>query len=147
VGVDNFKTFGVVETPQSKEQTENVYKEIRANFKATVSDYANQAMFSPSTDSVIRKRVLHDITTGDAIIAIDCIEQGDKYPADAKLLSYKKPLYLINSDFIANDTAALRKNNIDYYLFNIGTTGHYPMIEKPDDFNALLQQAIEKMKK
>lgn len=31
-------------------------------------------------------------------------------------------------------------------LLPIHATGHYPMIEKPAEFNALLAQAIEKIK-
>ena len=146
VGVDNFKNFGVVETPQSKEETANIYKAARANYKETVSEYVNQALFSPSTDSLTRKKVLNDIVNADSIIAVNTLEQADKYPTDEKLKLLKKTLFLINSNFTPTDTSAFQKNKIDYILLNIGSTGHYPMLEKPMDFNLLLEQAIDKMK-
>jgi pimeloyl-ACP methyl ester carboxylesterase len=147
VGVDNFKNYGMVMTPQLIEQQANIYKAARADFKKTISEYANQALLAPSTDTIIRKRVLNDMTNTDSTIGVSCMEEGDKYPINKKLKLLKKPLYLINSDLTPTDTLRFKKDNIDYHLFNIGLTGHYPMLEKPNDFNLLLQQAIDKIKK
>ena len=145
IGVDNFKKYGVVETPESKAASAEVYKALRENYKATVTAYVNQYLVSPSTDSLSRKRILNDMTSADPVIAVDCIEKNEQYPLDEKLKLWNKPIYAVNSDFLSNDTASFRTHNIEYVLFNIGPTGHYPMIEKPDAFNALLQQAIDKM--
>lgn len=146
VGIDNFKNFGAVETPQSKKEAADFFKAARAHYKETVSEYINQALFSPSTDSLIRRKVLNDITNADSVIALNVLEQAGNYPFDDKLKSFKKTLFLINSDVIPTDTLTFQKNKIDYYLLNIGSTGHYPMLEKPQDLNLLLQQAIDKMK-
>lgn len=147
VGVDNFKNFGMVVTPQLKEQQANIYKAARTDFKKTISEYVNQALLAPSTDTIIRKRVLNDMTNTDSTIGVNCMEQGDKYPINEKLKLLKRTLYLINSDLTPTDTLGFKKDNIDYHLFNIGSTGHYPMLEKPNDFNLLLQKAIDKIKK
>ncbi|MBC7774049.1 MAG: alpha/beta hydrolase [Phycisphaerae bacterium] len=147
IGVDNFKKYGVVETPESKASAAEVYNALRTHYKSTLTGYINQYLFSPSTDSLTRLRILNDMTGADSILAVDCIEKNDQYPLDEKLKSWKKPLYTINSDLWPNDTASFRNNNIDYVLFNIGPTGHYPMIEKPNEFNALLQQAMSKINK
>jgi pimeloyl-ACP methyl ester carboxylesterase len=147
VGVDNFKNYGMVMTPQLIEQQANIYKAAKADFKKTISDYTNQALLAPSTDTTIRKRVLNDMTNTDSTIGVSCMEQGDKYPINEKLKLLKKTLYLINSDLEPTDTSGFKKDNIHYTLFNIGSTGHYPMLEKPNDFNLLLQQVIDKIKK
>ena len=141
IGIDNFKNFGEPETPQSKEETENFFKIARTNFKATISEYVNQALFSPTTDSTVRKRVLDDILHSDTLIALECLQQGGT--SDEKVISLQKTLYLINSDVTPTDTIAFIKNKINYRLFLIHGTGHYPMIEKPNDFNLLLEQAIK----
>lgn len=147
IGIDNFNTYGAKETPQSKKETEAFFKNARAHYKKTVSAYVNQALFAPSTPKSIRKRVVDDIANSDSTIALDCIEQSMDYPGDDKLKALKMPLYLINSSANPTDTLAFRKNGIAYHFFNVGKTGHYPMLEKPEKFNALLEQAIEKMKK
>lgn len=147
VGVDNFTNFGAVQSPQEKEDAANAYKALRTNYKQVALQYANQSLFSPSTDSTVRKRVINDFLNADPVIAVNCLEQNDKYPTDEKLKSLKKVLYLINSNYGRTDTLAFKKNKVGYYLLNIGPTGHYPMIEKPTDFNLLLQKAIYKIGK
>lgn len=146
VGVDNFKEIGLVLTPQVAEEWAVFYKAARQDFKKSVSENMLQHLFSPSTDSLIRKRVSEDILRADTIMAIDCLEDADKYPFIQKLKLLNKTLYIINSDIMPTDTLAFQKNNIEYALFNIGATGHYPMLEKPNDFNLLLQQVIDKIK-
>jgi pimeloyl-ACP methyl ester carboxylesterase len=147
VGIDNFKNLGMIQTPQFKEQIASIIKAVRADFKKTITDFTNKALLAPSTNTEIRERVLNDITKTDSIIGIKCMEQTNEYPIDEKLKLLKKTLYLINSDLTPTDTVTFKKNNIEYHLFNIGTTGHYPMLEKPNEFNAFLQQAIDKIKK
>lgn len=146
VGIDNFNTYGAKMTPQEKKEIEVFFKGARVNYKKTVSAYVNQALFAPSTPKSIRKRVTNDIANADSTIALDCMEQSFPYPTDAKLKTLKMPLYLINSSFHPTDTLAFRKNGITYRFFNIGKTGHYPMLEKPEKFNTLLEQAIEDIK-
>jgi pimeloyl-ACP methyl ester carboxylesterase len=146
IGVDNFKDIGVVLTPQMQEEWTGFYSAARQNFKKSVSENMLQYLFSPSTDSIVLKKVTDDILMTDTSMAIDCLENSDKYPLAEKLKSLKKTLYLINSDFTPTYTAAFEKNNIHYSLLNIGPTGHYPMIEKPDEFNLLLQQAMAGIK-
>lgn len=58
------------------------------------------------------------------------------------------PLQLVNSDAHPNDTASLRKYcKVGYNIFYVPSTGHYPMIEKPELFNAALQSAIDAINK
>ena len=147
VGVDNFKQFGIVETKERKEGKANFFKIARADYKDFVVKFVNQDLTSPSTDSLTKQRVINSLLNVDAKFSVDCLEQVIGYPIDEKLRSYKKTLYLINSSLPPTDTLAFQKNKIDYCLLNIGPTGHYPMLEKPNDFNLLLQQAINGIKK
>ncbi|GAB3505056.1 alpha/beta fold hydrolase [Emticicia fontis] len=147
VGIDNFEAYGAKETPQQKKEIEDFFKAARANYKKTVSAYANQALFAPSTPKSIRKRVINDLASSDSTIALDCMEQSFPYPTDAKLKTLKMPLYLINSSFHPNDTLSFSKNGIALRFFDMGKTGHYPMLEKPEKFNALLGEVIEEIKK
>jgi pimeloyl-ACP methyl ester carboxylesterase len=147
VGVDNLKNYGIVTTPEQEKKIADFFGVARKNYTVTATGYINAALFSPTTDSIVKKRVLSDILNADSLISINVLEQNFKYPLDAKILSLKKCLYLINSSLTPTDTAAYDKNKIAYYLLNIGPTGHYPMLEKPAEFNSLLQMAIDKIKK
>ncbi|WP_118975398.1 alpha/beta fold hydrolase [Taibaiella koreensis] len=145
IGVDNFKNISYVETAANKAEAATFYNTIRAHYREVVSEYSNQALFVPSTDSLVRRRVIRDICNSDSLIAVDVLEHSDNYPLDEKLKALKKTIYLINSDATPTDTAAFRKDTISYYLLNIGATGHYPMIEKPKEFNTLLQESINRI--
>lgn len=143
VGVDNFKNAGWDPT-QPDTAAANFYKAARQNYKE-VALSSSQYLFSSSTDTLVKTRVMNDIANADPVISIDCLERGDRYPGTVKLASLKRPIYLINSDYTPTDTAALTKMGINYILLPIHGTGHYPMNEKPAAFNALMQQAIEKI--
>ncbi len=147
VGVDNFNDVGIVVTPQMEEAWSGFYQAARKDFKKTISQNMDQVLFAPSTDSTIRKRVMHDILSADSIQAMDCLEDNGKYPLTEKLKATNKTLYLVNSHRTQIDTLAFQKNEIGYYLLDVGMTGHYPMLEDPDRFNALLQKALDKMKR
>ncbi|WP_166437125.1 alpha/beta fold hydrolase [Niastella caeni] len=145
IGIDNLKDIGLPLTPELEKEWAVFYTNARKDFKRTVSKDIN-TLFAPSTDSLIQKRVTEDILNSDTIIAVTCLENLDKYPFAQKLKSLNKPLYLINSDLTPTDTLAFQKKGIDYHLLNMGTTGHYPMLEKPDRFNLLLQEAIDSLR-
>ncbi|SHN32975.1 alpha/beta fold hydrolase [Chitinophaga sp. CF418] len=141
VGVDNFKNAGWDPT-QPDTAAANFYKGARQNYKAVVLPNVSQFLFSPTTDTLVKARVLNDIANADTVISIDCLERGDSYPGSDKLAALRKTIYLINSDYTPTDTAALTKKGITYVLLPIHGTGHYPMNENPSGFNTLLTAAI-----
>ncbi|HVG14430.1 MAG TPA: alpha/beta hydrolase [Chitinophagaceae bacterium] len=147
VGVDNFTNVGAEISPQLKKEIAEAYKAIRKNYKAVVLQYANESLFSPSTDSTVRKRVTNDFMNADSILAVNVLEQNDKYPVDENLKALKKPLYLINSSYHPTDTSGFRKYNIPFRLLYVGPTGHYPMIENPDEFNKKLEEVLRALGK
>lgn len=145
VGVDNFTNFGAEVTPELKKDIAEAYMALRTNYKKVVLQYANESLFSPSTDSIVRRRVIGDFMNVDSVISVDILETNDKYPTDEKLKSLRKPIYLINSSYHPTDTLGFKKYKVPYYLFFVGPTGHYPMIENPNEFNKLLAQVVRKI--
>lgn len=142
VGVDNLKDIGLQVTPAMEEEWSNYYNKLRKQFKQVVAEDIKN-LFAPATDTLVQKRVSIDILNADPTLAVDCLENLDKYPFLTKLQSCNKPLCLINSSYKPTDTLAFQKNKIKYHLLDMGATGHYPMIEKPNTFNLLLQKAID----
>ncbi|MBD3583660.1 alpha/beta fold hydrolase [Flavobacterium selenitireducens] len=140
VGVDNLKNVGLI-TADMKKEWAVFYDSARSNFKNVVSAEIN-GLFSPSTSKAVRQRVSNDILSSEPDIAIDCLENLDGYPFAEKLSMLDKPLWLVNSSYSATDMAALRQYGKKITLLEIGPTGHYPMLEKPDAFNKLLEEAI-----
>ncbi|WP_192938285.1 alpha/beta fold hydrolase [Flagellimonas hadalis] len=141
VGVDNMKAIGFAMTPEMEREWDTHYATMEKHFERSVAE-EGKFLFSPTTDPAVQKRVLRDISSADPAIAVASLKNLDKYPFAQKLQSLEQPLYLINSDYQPTDTLAFKQNHIDYHLLNMGTTGHYPMIENSKRFNALLEKAI-----
>jgi pimeloyl-ACP methyl ester carboxylesterase len=146
VGVDNFKYAGPATSP-SDTTGDAFYNAAKQDYKAAVLPSASAELFLPSTDSLIKKRVLDDILSAGPEIAIESLKHCDRYPGNTNLAALKKKIYLINSDATPTDTAGLKKRGVLFTVLPIHASGHYPMIEKPAEFNAQLAQALELIKK
>jgi pimeloyl-ACP methyl ester carboxylesterase len=146
VGVDNFKSVGAVSIDSVKDRKEyaEAIAAMKKNFKAVAFSWFNQSLFYKTTSKAIRDRILNDVAHSDPAIAIAC-QEWDSFSETAGLLKVKKKLYLINSDYQPTDTAWLAAKKIRFKLFEVHATGHFPMVEKPAEFNMLLDKAIADM--
>ncbi len=142
VGVDNFKNVGRTETAADKKNFAFAITLLKHNFKAVALGYFEQALFSKTTDTVIKKRILADVARADSTIAVAAMQQGDDFDELAKLKAADLKLYLINSDYQPTDTAGMVKNKIPYLLLTVHGTGHFPMVEDAVDFNKQLDRVI-----
>jgi pimeloyl-ACP methyl ester carboxylesterase len=147
IGIDNFKDVGVEFSDEMKAEIDGFVDLLKNNFSEVAPAYAEGTLFHPSTDSLIKARVIKDIKNSDSIIAISTLEALFKYALiEAKQLSMlKQKIYLINSNATPTNTDGLDATGIAYDVIEINATGHYPMIEKPELFNSLLKQTIQKI--
>lgn len=145
VGIDNFKSVGIQHSArveqQNKQDYANAIEALKHHFKATAFMYFNEDLFYKTTDINIRRRILNDVAHADSTIATACME-NDNFDEAGKLLAAKKKLCLINSDVNPTDTTGLHARHIPFKLFYIHATGHFPMVEDPKNFNALLEKAV-----
>lgn len=145
IGVDNFESVGVGGKP-SKQDSDAYRKAIdslRHDFKKIAFEYFNQDLFYKTTSPAIRERILNDVAQADPSIASACMELNN-FDEVGELLKTKKKLCLINSDVKPTNSTGLKRKNIPFQIWYIHATGHFPMIEKPEEFNLLLSQAIRK---
>lgn len=145
IGVDNFKDVGVEVDEAAQAEIDGFLQAINENFSEVVTAYADQVLFHPSTDSLVRVQVKNDFARSDTISAIGSItaliDYASKEPI--QLSNLKQKLYLINSDATPTYREGLDKTGVKYEVIDIQATGHYPMIEKPKVFNNLLEQVVE----
>ena len=84
----------------------------------------------------------------DSTIAIASMEQQDMgFNELSKLKEAKKKLYLINSDVTPTVTKYMTAQSIPFKVYYTKGTGHYAMIESPEEFNMRLDEVIADMKK
>jgi pimeloyl-ACP methyl ester carboxylesterase len=146
VGVENFKHVGHVQSPEEKAGYAQGIEQLKYNFHGIATQYFTQALFAPTTPADVKQRILKDVAYVDTSIAAACMAPDD-FDEAAKLATAGKKLYLINSDTKPTDTTGLTAHLLPFQLLSIHDTGHFPMVEKPGDFNVMLDQALSEMAK
>jgi pimeloyl-ACP methyl ester carboxylesterase len=149
VGVDNFKSIDVVFTPEQMKQMADFFPMLQNDFKNSAPAYADLMLFHPATSTEVKDKVKTDFANSDPVIGYGTIITQMQYAAaDAQRLEqidYK--LYLINSDgFPTNETGLKNHCKNGFLVEPISATGHYPMIEKPTEFNLILEKVLASMK-
>jgi len=149
VGVDNFKSIDVVLPPEQMKQMTDFFPLLEKDFKNSAPIYADLMLFHPTTSKEVKDRVKTDFANSNSVIGYETIMTQMQYAsADAQRLeqlNYK--LYLINSDgFPTNKTGLKNHCKNSFQVETISATGHYPMIEKPTEFNILLEKVLTEMK-
>lgn len=139
IGIDNFKSVGITPANPAKEKKEfeQAIAEMKKDFKAVALPYFNGQLFYKTTSEAVKKRIISDVTHADTVIAVKNME--DTWPDEAALLKQlNKKLCLLNSDYDPTNESGLKAKHLPYDLTYIHATGHFPMVEKPDQFNKLL---------
>ena len=148
VGIDNLQSVGDALTPEEIAQILKLFDEMKANYSGTVMEYADNFLFQPSTSNEVRERVKQDLVNADENVSINALSNFMEHynHLDSRLPLIGQKLYLIVSD--ANpvniiNLEKLVKNGV--HVEFIESTGHYPMIEKPDRFNDILEEVLCKI--
>ncbi len=149
VGVDNFKSIDVVLPPEQMKQINDFFLLLEKDFKNSAPVYADIMLFHPTTSKEVKDRVKNDYANSDSVIGYGTILTQMKYSyTDAQRLEQLNyMLYLINSDSFPTNEIGLKNHcKNGFQVQTIAATGHFPMIEKPAEFNLILEKVLTSMK-
>lgn len=145
IGVDNFQELNVPMSDSAKLKIDEQLQGFYDSYKTTARGFA-ESMFSPQTDSAVRKRVTNDFVNADSLMvtqllnSIIDISQNER----EQLKNLRVPLVLIDSDMFPVHEDQLEQNcGAGYKIFTIKGSGHFPMVEKPVEFNNALTEALD----
>ena len=151
IGVDNFKDFVTSFTPKEEKEINAFLQDLRTNFDTTATMYTELALFPPGyKDSISMNRVIGSIREADTIAAIKSLESLMQFALkDSEMISRLPiPVHLIVSDYTStNKESFSRASKAGSSIRVIKGTGHYPMIEKPEQFTYLLRETIHQIGK
>jgi pimeloyl-ACP methyl ester carboxylesterase len=145
VGIDNLKRPGVKLSDEENMQVEGFFAMLDSNFSGTAEVYVKENLFPKSADTSIVNRVINDVKMNDSVIAIkvlhSLLDVSQKEKDMMQLLSHT--LYLVNSDGDTTQIDSLKKYcKASAEVVYVHGTGHYPMIEKPSEFNSALEKVF-----
>ncbi len=148
IGIDNFKSVGSKVTEDENYQIERLIRLLQKEYKNTIRAYAETFLFVPSTPQNVREKVKESFAETEPEISIDTFRNlmafSDTFSELLQLLPLK--LFLINSDASPTDEKSLEeKCKNGYEVLYIHNTSHYPMIEKPKEFNRLLNDSVTRI--
>lgn len=115
---------------------------LKADYVGTVKSAFRNYMFSAQSPEAVVNRI-----TGEALEVkpehsanlLQNFYEVDIRPAASKVTV---PVRAIQSGLLPTNASANRKYFTDYSFETIEGVGHYPMLEKPDAFNAALKRAL-----
>ncbi|MEP6995310.1 MAG: alpha/beta hydrolase [Acidobacteriota bacterium] len=139
VFVDTLTDFAQKTPP---EQIEAVVQHFKADYKNEAASYINHYLFSRSTPPSVRKRVLAEAASAPPGISIAVLRGAMEYDPVPALRQIKVPIHAINSDLFPTNVEGNRKYAPQFQAVIMKGSGHYPMMEDPARFNALLADAI-----
>jgi pimeloyl-ACP methyl ester carboxylesterase len=140
-------TLHNVENKVPQEQLDAVVKQLRADFKGTMTGILNQMLFSPSTPAAVKTRITSEVTSRPPELAIAILEGILAYDLVPALKEVKVPIHAINADMNPTNLEINRKYAPQFEVVIIKGSGHYPMLEDPTHFNELLTDYLQQLKK
>ena len=128
------------------EQVAQMLELYRTDYRRAVEDVLPGYLYSPFTPGPVRDRIQREFLAapqGLAVLAIEPLYRGDLQAIAAQV---KVPVRAINSDVEPDDPSINRKYFRDYDTVTIAQVGHYPMLEKPAEFNHALERCLGAMR-
>jgi pimeloyl-ACP methyl ester carboxylesterase len=139
VWVDTYKQLGTFRTPQ---QIEAFAAPFRADFVATTRDFVHH-MFLPTADPALVERIAADMSAAPPDVALGAMVSAIAFDRriPTALAELELPVIAINPAQPPTDTASLGRYGVGVLL--MANVGHFPMLEDPARFNAILRTAID----
>ncbi|MGA2533698.1 MAG: alpha/beta hydrolase [Candidatus Aminicenantales bacterium] len=142
-GVDTFQSLDYKITPEEALKRAEAF---RKDFSGSVKEMT-KVLFKPDADPAImadaERRMAR--TSPDAAYAMFKSLGGYDSAAPARRLTV--PLRAINGDLYPTDFAAVRKIKPDFDAIIMKHMGHYPMLERPDEFNTHVAEVVAELVK
>jgi pimeloyl-ACP methyl ester carboxylesterase len=136
-----------VENKLPKEQVDAAIKQLRADYKGTMTGFLNQLLFSQSTPAAVKTRITSEVTSRPPELAIAILKGILAYDSIPALKEVKVPIHAINADMNPTNLEINRKYAPQFEVVIIKGSGHYPMLEDPTHFNQLLTDYLQQLKK
>ena len=147
IGVDCYKDVGFILTDNVQNNIDSFMVRFEEDYAGNVEQMVTTGLFEPNTEhQQAYERVLRDYQAADPAIAIPIYQ--NLFPAyevtKEKIAQLPFPLRIIVSDYSPLSEEALKEYARNgYRIKTIRNSGHFPMIEQPEQFNQALKEFLE----
>jgi len=123
-----------------------VFENYRKDFKNFAYNWVYNGMFPPEADSVIMYQIAEDMSSGPSEVGIGAIVDmwsGDYTETIQEVINLNMPVILINIELWETNLEAI--NELGFEVLTMGDVGHFLMLEDPDRFNVLFDEALKRI--
>jgi len=149
VGIDNFKDITATRSKEEQDGISGFLQILHSRYDSVVTAYCYSGLFPPRyPDSAIMKKLVNDVLQTDSVVSIKTIEamSQSSLTEGERLSKVSLPVHVITSDYAPVNKPVLEKYcKAGFKEKIIRGTGHYPMIEKPGEFNQLLTETFNEI--
>jgi pimeloyl-ACP methyl ester carboxylesterase len=146
IGIDNFKDITTAFNDDDRKNIDEFMAMMAKNYDSLAEVYTRQGLFPPNySDTASVNRVMSDVRKLDHDISMKTLESIMQVSLqECNLLSsLNVPVELVQSDYTPTNRRAVGKCcKKGLKVYTVRGVGHYPMIEKADEFNKALETAL-----
>lgn len=140
--IDTLKNLDQLVAPDQAAQLLALY---RTDFRGAVENVLPQHLFSPHTPPEVRARVQAEFLAHDPRLAVQIIEPLYQMDIREAARRVTVPVRALNADFTPTNLEANRRYFRDYAYETIARSGHYPMLERPDELSRALAGVLAEL--
>lgn len=141
VGVDTLEDLGMVYPDEVKN---SIYEPIAADFVPEVQKFV-RTMFPANADKALVEAVARDMSSAPQDVALSSMKEYFKVSDPELIKDLKVPLKSVNADLWPTNVEGNKKLVLSYEMALMKGHGHFIMLEDPSQFNALLEQMINRV--
>lgn len=146
IGVDTSQNVAL-EFPQS--DLDLMTKPFEEDFQGGISVFVKDSL-PKEVDTELLHWVTQDMASAPPAIAINQFRHylGQYVSGKASRVyeSVNVPVVLVNARLWPTNSEENKKHIKDYSVYYIEDSGHFPMLEKPNEFNTILMEAVKSVK-
>jgi pimeloyl-ACP methyl ester carboxylesterase len=135
-------TFQDIEQKYTQEQLDGFYKSFEKDFVTATKEFV-KGMFPDNADSSLVNMIAEDMSSAPPNIALASFRSLFKFDEAANFDKINLPVRFINSAKYPTNLEAAKRHIKDFDLKIIEGVGHFPMLEKTDEFNSALDETID----
>jgi pimeloyl-ACP methyl ester carboxylesterase len=141
IGVDTFQDATQhMTSAEAREQADRY----RNNFEKTYKEMAKR-LFHPGQQVKLRKWAEAQMLAMPPEVVIGMMEGLASYDMAACFGAVNIPVRAINGDLFKTNVESNRSIHSDFEVVYMKGAGHYPMLERPEEFNAHLREIVKRL--
>jgi pimeloyl-ACP methyl ester carboxylesterase len=131
-----------VENRMPPERVEAILEGFEADFASAAERYAREWLVLPTTDPALVERIVARVRAMDPAIGVSAIRNVWSYDPRPALREIRTPVRAVNAGRFPTNVEGMRRHAPQFDAAVMDGVGHYPMLEDPDRFGRLLDQAL-----